>query len=70
MSKAISIVAIVVIIIGAGIITKRLFFTDSFDLPDDTGNTETVEILVKDGQVVDVNDTNTDVSQQIVKKEK
>jgi len=74
MSKTLSIIAIVVVVIGAGIVAKRLFFTDSFDLPAGNGNTETTTILIEDGKIVDVeNDQivgdNNNVPRQVVEKE-
>lgn len=74
MSKVVSIIATVVLIIGAGIIINRVFFSETFDLPSSSGDTETTTILIQNGEVVENADKNEDTSDtelasQVIEKE-
>ena len=74
MSKVVSIIATVVLIIGAGIIVNRVFFSETFDLPSSSGDTETTTILVQDGEVIENIDESegapdTKLASQIIEKE-
>lgn len=55
-SKVISIIAILSIILGAGFIVSRVFFCDSFELPEKNNETTTETILIKDGEVIGTKD--------------